>query len=141
MWPVLFEERLSSWVHLRQHAPTQDIESMLHDVNLWWGCCPTVNRHLHWDDKSNWPSPWELLSDNNFCNLAKALGIVYTLLMVEHPDVKQIQIAQTDEDNLVLVNNGKYTLNWAPREVVNIESVNTSIKKTIDASELIHFIK
>jgi hypothetical protein len=131
MWPVLFEERLSSWVHLRQHAPTQDIESMLHDINLWWGRCPTVNRYLHWDDKSN----------NNFCNLAKALGIVYTILMVEHPDVKQIQIAQTDEDNLVLINHGKYILNWTPREVVNIESINTSIKKTIDASELIHFIK
>jgi hypothetical protein len=61
--------------------------------------------------------------------------------MVEHPDVKQIQIAQTDEDNLVLINHGKYILNWTPREVVNIESINTSIKKTIDASELIHFIK
>ena len=100
-----------------------------------------VNHHLHWDDWRDWPDPWNLLADNIWCDVAKALGIMYTLLLVEHKDIVDIQMITDDEANLVLINDGKYILNWAPGEIVNISSTPRSIKKSVVPEQLKHLLR
>ena len=65
---------------------------------------------------------------------------MYTLVMLEDARIRQVQLAKVDQDNLVLVDEGKYILNWAPGQLLNISSKNIEIKKTIDASRLLHLM-
>jgi len=135
VWPDRYDDRLSQWYQLRQDNQNNDLETALLAVNDWWQRAPVVNHYLHWDDLETWPDPWDLLADNHYCNLAKALGIVYTLHMIGRSDITTMAIADNGDsvDNLVLVNEGKYILNWAPGELLNITSKQVSIKRSVDS--------
>ena len=119
MWPNTVDQRLQSWYELRQLASTADLESALDLVNVWWFNAPWRPYHLHWDDRQNWPDPWQLLSDNMFCPLARGLGILYTVTMLNRPDIQDAELINSDNDNLVLISNGKYILNWDSKQIVN----------------------
>jgi hypothetical protein len=119
MWPNTVDQRLQSWYELRQLASTADLESALDLVNVWWFNAPWRPYHLHWDDRQNWPDPWQLLSDNMFCPLARGLGILYTITMLNRPDIQDAELTDSDNDNLVLISNGKYILNWDSKQIVN----------------------
>ena len=135
MWPNRYEDRLASWYQLREANLSNDLDQCLLAVNDWWQQCPWVPYYLHWDDMADWPDPWDLLSDNHFCSLAKALGIVYTLHMIARSDITRVEIAVNGEsaDNLVLVNEGKYILNWEAGQLLNITSPVVNIKKSMDS--------
>ena len=138
MWPADYQTRLDRWVRLRCESANLDLETCLLRVNDWWQQTPWRPYYLHWDDHETWPGPWDLLADNTYCSLARALGIVYTLLLIDHEKVDEIEIIETDDGNLVQVNNGKYILNWSYGEMLNIHSANLVVKKTIDSSKIRH---
>jgi hypothetical protein len=119
MWPNTVDQRLQSWYELRQQASTVELESALDLVNAWWFNAPWRPYHLHWDDQQDWPDPWQLLNDNRFCPLARGLGILYTVTMLNRPDIQDAKLINFDNDNLVLISNGKYILNWDPKQIVN----------------------
>jgi hypothetical protein len=101
-----------------------------------------VNKTITWPDRLNWPDPWQLLTNNGYCDLARALGIVYTIMLTENLNYTNLKIIQIKEDNLVLVDDGKYILNWAPGEMLNTHSTPiTTVKNTIDSSELESFLQ
>jgi hypothetical protein len=52
------------------------------------------------------------------------------------PGIESLSVAQTDRGNLVLVNHGKYILNWAPGELLNIDSTAITITRQISAEQL-----
>ena len=141
MWPLTFEERLQDWRDLRDQCLLVDYEIALHLINDWWWRAPIVNHYLHWDDNESWPDPWDLLADNHFCDLAKSLGIVYTILMLNHDETHSLELVQTPDSNLVQVNKGKYILNWAPRELLNNQSTQITIRKTLDCQRFKNLIR
>jgi hypothetical protein len=120
MWPRTFAERLESWAQLRTQASTTDAETALAAINSWWFQTPWRAYHLHWDDQAVWPDPWQLLSDDLYCPLARGLGILYTITMLDRPDLQDAVLIEIDSDNLVLVNKKKYILNWDPEQMLNI---------------------
>jgi hypothetical protein len=124
MWLSKFEQRLQSWTQLRETAFCQDSETALMTINSWWFQTPWTAYHLHWDDRLDWPDPWQLLSDNIYCPLARGLGILYTITMLDHPDIQDAELIEVDGDNLVLVSKEKYILNWSQEEIVNISPAN-----------------
>ena len=135
MWPKTFAERLASWSTLRRQCETLDTESALSTINAWWFNTPWTPYHLHWDDQPNWPDPWQLLSDNLFCDLARGLGILYTVSMLEHKDLVSYElILAEDGRNLVLVNKSKYTLNWEGSVLVNTPLVGKAKRRFINAN-------
>jgi hypothetical protein len=120
MWPNTFNERLASWAKLRADAQTQSIEQALTAINHWWQQAPWRPYYLHWDDQPTWPDPWQLLSDDVYCDVAKGLGILYTISMLDRADMADAELVLTDEgDNLVQVAKTKYILNWSPDNIVN----------------------
>lgn len=127
MWHKTFSDRLASWSDLRRQCETLDTDATLVAINSWWFDTPWTPYHLHWDDRANWPDPWQLLDDNLYCGLARGLGILYTIAIVDRPDLQDAVLVEVDSDNLVLVGQGKYILNWDRDTVVNI---NLSPKKT-----------
>lgn len=117
MWPKTFQNRLVSWTNLRHEASTSDLITAITLINDWWFHAPWTSYHLHWDDRAQWPDPWELLSDNVYCEVAKALGIMYTITMVDRADLQDAVLTETDGTTVVLTD--KYILNWDPVPVVN----------------------
>lgn len=136
MWPDTYEVRLAEWHAIRSNLKNLPLEDAAHAVNNWWFKSPIVSHYLHYDDWETWPTPWELLADNTFCDIARALGMLYTLTMSAHPEISDVSIAKTEHDNLVLINGGKYILNWAPRELLNINSTNIAIQRQVDGALL-----
>ena len=120
MWPVDFSQRLESWNNLRNLCQTLPLEQALDAINSWWFNVPWRPYYLHWDDQSNWPDPWQLLSDNHYCDLARALGILYTITLLDRADLGDATMVLTDQgDNLVQVAKSKYILNWDKDTIVN----------------------
>ena len=119
-WPVNFSSRLESWNQLRDSCQTLPIESALSAINTWWFDVPWKPYYLHWDDQTFWPDPWQLLSDNWYCDLARGLGILYTITLLDRADLTSATLVLTETgDNLVLVDNLKYILNWDRDTIVN----------------------
>lgn len=141
MWPKTFESRMLEWHALRTRSKSADLPHVLTEINQWWFNSPWRPYYLHWDDRRQWPSPWELLSENIFCDLARALGIVYTILLIERSDVTSVEIIQTDQGNLVQVNKGKYILNWSPTSLLNIVSEKLTIEKVLSSAEFEHLVR
>ena len=136
MWPRTFAERLESWAQLRQQASTADAETALEAINSWWFHAPWRAYHLHWDDQSTWPDPWQLLSDDLYCSLARGLGILYTITMLDRPDLQDAVLAEFDSDNLVLVNKKKYILNWDSNTIVNINPTGSRTRHSITQEQI-----
>ena len=120
MWSQNFSERLESWTQLRQQCHQLDSEPALIKINQWWFQTPWTAYHLHWDDQADWPDPWQLLSDDQYCPVARGLGIMYTIAMLDREDLQDARMIEYQSDNLVLVNQEKYILNWDPDQVLNI---------------------
>ena len=120
IWPATFAARLESWNQLRDQVQNLSIESALEDINAWWFTAPWRPYYLHWDDQSAWPDPWQLLSDDVYCDLARGLGIVYTISMLDRADMAPTTLVLTEDgSNLVQVAKEKYILNWQAEQVVN----------------------
>jgi len=120
MWPTTFADRLDSWNQLRNQCQHLPIESALDEINSWWFQAPWRPYYLHWDDQPTWPDPWQLLSDDVYCDLARALGILYTITLLDRADLVPITLVLSEEGtNLVLVAKEKYILNWNKDSIVN----------------------
>ena len=121
MWPKTFAERLASWSHLRLRCQDLPVAETLSDINSWWFRCPWQPYHLHWDEQADWPDPWQLLSDNMYCDIARGLGIMYTITLLDRKDIQHAQLVHDHRgNNLVLIPDTKYILNWDSSSVVNI---------------------
>ena len=120
IWPKKFADRLEAWAELRAQAQSMKCQEALETINAWWHQTPWKPYYLHWDDQPRWPDPWQLLSDDVYCPVAKALGILYTISMLDRADMADATLVLTESgDNLVLVQETKYILNWSPNSVVN----------------------
>lgn len=136
MWSPDFQNRLRDWSDLRRRCHHLDLESALLEINQWWSQTPWRPYYLHWDDHESWPDPWSLLADNVFCDVARALGMLYTIALLERSDITDLELAQCSTGNLVLVNKGKYILNWNTVQVLNISSNIPTITRTLDRDKL-----
>lgn len=129
MWHNHYHDRLSAWVDLRNRCQDLDLAKSLLEINRWWFGSPWRPYYLHWDDQVTWPDPWQLLADNHYCDLARALGMLYTIDLMDRSDIACCELVEADCGNLVLVDKGKYILNWAADELLNIQSQNIIIKR------------
>lgn len=136
MWPKTFDQRLIDWSDLRTSVETLPVDQALDLINRWWNNSPWQPYYLHWDDQLNWPDPWQLLSDNVYCYLARGLGILYTISMINRDDIADARLVLTDSGhNLVQVAKGKYILNWDSTAVVN-NNLEAKIIKQYNISEV-----
>ena len=120
MWPKNFADRLEAWAELRTRTQELPLEEALQIINNWWHQSPWQPYYLHWDDQPKWPDPWQLLSDNVYCDLARGLGIVYTISLLDRADMADAKLVLADDSsNLVLVAKEKYILNWNRDSIVN----------------------
>ena len=137
MWQPRFDDRLLEWRELRNKSAQLNLEDALVTVDQWWQRAPLTNHYLHLDEYEKWPLPWDLLADDVYCDLAKCLGIVYTLMLIKHEDIQFIRILQLEDFYAVEVNSS-YILNYIPNEIVNTNTLpDLKIKRSLSSDSLI----
>ena len=144
MWQSHPEQRLIAWANLRNECKDNpNLESVITKIHNWWQQAPMVLRYLHTDLIDEWPDPWELIAENTYCSLAKCLGMCYTVRMLDRQDIHNLCISEVNNnDYIVQVNNGLYTMNWNVDSLVNMTLEDKSkITKNIDSAMFVDKIR
>lgn len=103
------------------------IEEACKQTTQLWSYAPFVSHYLDANRDISlvpWPDPWVLLYENYYCDIAKSLGMLYTLYLSGHCSVDIELVMAQDSDtkqgyNLVQLAQGKYILNFEFAAVVN----------------------
>lgn len=135
MWNNNYDKLLVEWAALRESIKTLPLPEALFTVQNYWDRAPICNPYFHVTEPEIWPSPWELLADNCFSELAKCLGICYTIILAEHAEVSSLHIVETDNYCIVQVNNGQYILNDQPGELTQ-GNTNLTVRYIFDCKQL-----
>ena len=135
MWTNDYDELLLEWAALRTEASKLPLDEALTLVHNWWNQAPIVNNTVHFTDPDNWPLPWDLLTQSGYCDVAKCLGICYTILLIQHEDIKSLHMVQTDNYTYVQINDGQYTLNDQP-DKITMDQTDLCIKFSYNCEDL-----
>lgn len=138
---LTFSERLREWNELRNSVQSKTTLEQCVSIDDWWQRAPLVNHYLHPLDTHNWPDPWQLLSENEYCRIARGLGICYTMHLIGQSDVQMLEVTDECGDEYIIVACDKYAMNWHPRCVVNTTLSQFTPKRNIDISHLLNKIK
>lgn len=84
MWNLPPESRLTEWRQFRNDLNNHCMETALNKISALWSYVPFVDRYLDPANPKIWPGPWELIWHNRYCDLARALGMLYTWELTEH---------------------------------------------------------
>ena len=127
-WNLRVNDRLAEWKDFRHELDRLPLESAVIELNNMWSTAPFVNYNLDPSDPNTWPDPWTLLAENYWCDVAKALGILYTIYFTHHrntPMELRVYYDYKDKQRYTVawLDNGKYILNYWPYEIVNTKQV------------------
>jgi hypothetical protein len=134
MFKLSTSDRLDRWKQFRLEISNQSLEDAVHSVQLFWQSCPFIPFYLMPEDNTNWPDPWELITENYYCDLAKTLGMLYTIHLSSHgksidPEIRVYYDAKKRFDyHIAYLCQGKYVLNLVEGEIVNKQQINQQLK-------------
>jgi len=132
-----FQIRLKFWVELRESlANKQDLDRHV-AIDKFWQKVPIQQNYLHTDFIKDWPDPWQLLSDNTYCYYARALGMIYTLLLLGNRNIDLVEAVDDNSNEVVLVLvENKYVLNYWPNSVLSNKISDFTITRRISIEAL-----
>ena len=90
MFALKFEDRLTAWKSFRETLEVSP--DPFQDVIDFYNKAPRTNIHADPYDRSTWPTPWELLEENQYCEFARVLGMCYSLQLTERFSGDQFEI-------------------------------------------------
>jgi len=134
MFKLKPSDRLGRWKSFRNSLNDFSIGKALELTNELWSVCPFIPFYLDVNDPKSWPDPWQLLQENYYCDIAKSLGIVYTIYLTKHqnevqPEIRIYLDSKTKHQySIAYFCQGKYVLNLVEGQVVNKEHINQDFK-------------
>jgi hypothetical protein len=134
MWKLKTSERISHWRDFRKNLGQLTLSQALQATVDFWQSCPFAPYYLDATDSDEWPNPWELIAENYYCDVAKCLGIVYTIVLSDHgaeldPEIRVYYDPMSRLTyHLVFFDRGKYVINFSDGEIVNIESISNKFQ-------------
>jgi hypothetical protein len=109
-------ERLSLWKTLRSSLASMPEEEQLAVVAKYWAQAPLHKFAYDAEKPNTWPSPWEMISEGEWCARSVAIGIEFTLRLGGwNPDRISLHlIRDLDRSDMLFVVeiDGKYYLNY-----------------------------
>ena len=130
-----YEDRLSEYNRWRaeleiENDPIQAVIDRYNDA-------PTVSINADPWDSNSWPSPWELILQNEYCEYCKILGMCYTLQLLEIFKDKKFEIRicidTENRDRLYLLFIDNKVIGFYYNTYIGIEELPDSI-----ISETVH---
>jgi hypothetical protein len=134
MFQLKAEDRIRSWREFRTTIESLPLDQALAQTAELWAGAPFVPYNLDPGVPQTWPDPWTLIYENVYCDVAKCLGIVYTIALTAHKHDTDVEFriyrdTKTGyEYNLAWFARGKYILNMIDGEVVNIKQFDKKLK-------------
>ncbi len=111
IWNFREQDRLAAWKQFREGLLFLTEDEIITEVNKFWNTAPLSNQYYSQDLPEQFPGPWQLIVDNFYDDIAKGLGIYYTILLTNRfSDIRFQCFRRTNpykEYNLVNVA-GKY---------------------------------
>lgn len=121
------DDRILSWREWRNSLENLNKQDAIETVAQTWARVPTVLHYLAPDQLKEWPNPWQLITDNIYCDLGICLGMYYSLALIESPKIDDLSIqiykGSSGWINLSSIDQGKYVLNYNHGRVVNMSCV------------------
>lgn len=129
------EQRLLAWKKWRESLQNSSVTSLAESVARTWSHAPLSSHYLAPDDPNSWPTPWQLVHDNIYCDLARVLGMFYSISLLKQNINVQLRIYVDNNGwiNLLSLEQEKYILNWNHGLVVNTTMTEnpTSVLKLV----------
>ena len=108
-------KRLGMWRDFRKSLDTNNIFDVCNTVIAWWQSAPLVSIAIDPVNSSQWPTPWEMLHQGDFCEDSLALGMSYTIYYA-NPDIENkllyITCREKSLQRLCALIDNKYLLNF-----------------------------
>jgi hypothetical protein len=118
VFQLTFKDKLQEWYNLRENAKHLQLDQKCIAIDNWWQKAPLVNHYLHPSLIEDWPGPWELINDNEYCVYARALGMVYTLHLTDTSNIEFYEAKDQENNELALIIvDHTYVLNYWPNTV------------------------
>jgi hypothetical protein len=122
------DRKLSAWAELR--SSLAELKDPLMAVWNFWKDAPFIpyNKNVDPQDQSNWPTPWEIIIDNQYDDFTKALMIGWTLKyskVYENSEIIIKTLIDTDKKtiyNIVSVDN-TWIINYVDNGPVLLENL------------------
>ena len=133
IWNLSADDRLNKWLQFRKELNQLSLEQAIEKTCELWKTVRFAPYYLHPNEPETWPDPWTLISENYFCDLAKALGIMYTMYFTDHSKQHSFELRIYKDStthyyyNLVWIDGGKYILNLIDGSYVNIEQFDETL--------------
>jgi|ERR1035437_4031995 hypothetical protein len=111
-----FEERLRVWKELRKSLPLEEESIQFTKIAEFWSKAPLVTIAYDPSDATNWPTPWEMIRNNEWCRSSIAIGMENTLRLsgfsADRLKLQLIIDREIQEMLLVLNIDDKWILNY-----------------------------
>lgn len=121
---------LAEWKKLRADMAGKPDVDQLHMVMEFWSMAPLVKIAYDPEGLDTYPTAWEMMNFNDWCENSVAVGMEFTLRLAGWSADRLRVVMLKDYDasiqRLVLEVDGKYYLNYEYREVTEIPQTNHS---------------
>ena len=126
----LQKARLDAWYKFRQHL--EDSSDPFLDVAKYFLRLPRVKFYTDPYDQDSWPTAWELISENEYCEFNLILGMCYTLQLTERFKNSQstinVAIDPINKTIYYLLKIDDKVYGYADEEWINIKDLPKSLK-------------
>jgi hypothetical protein len=123
-------EIINAWKNLRDDLnkdKEQTLKGKLLRVNNFWWNCPFVNYSLNIEKPEEWPTPWELIFENQYDHVARSYMIAETLLLSEICDLDKNSVELIlikdiwDNSFKVVVKADNYILGYENKNIIDYD--------------------
>lgn len=125
-------DRIQAWRDLRiQISNEVDIMVQLELLAKWWSVAPISKYVLDPNDSEFWPVPWELITENRYCETTIAYMMAHTLLLagIDETRIKMAFMRDALEEVMVVILDDHYVLNFSYGEVFDMDEIDETFKK------------
>ena len=138
VWLESPQQKLKIWRKFRKELININDEEVLQSVVDWWKSAPINSRVIDPYDNTDWPNPWDLLYTGDYDENVIALGMAYTLELIEWPcEVKLIQDRNKSEVKLIILVDDEYILNYTYGIINKLADIShCDILKSWDTEQL-----
>lgn len=123
MFNKKFEDRLAIWSDFRNSLSHSD--DPIQDTIDFFNNAPLVSIATDPWDKNTWPTPWQIIQENNYCEFVKLLAICYTLQLSDclTDTPFEIYIASNDNNRYYLLYVNDLVIGYEYDKYVNKNSI------------------
>lgn len=133
MFHLNLDDRLSYWLDHRRKL--ERIDNPLESTCEFWNSAPfiPINRNVDPHYQASWPTPWEIIEQNQYDDFTRALMIGWTLKLTKKFKDSKVEIktfvdnTRSREYNIVVVDD-IWALNYVDTGPVDISNIPDSFR-------------